>query len=233
MAADPRHPLWWLPNALTVLRCVLALLVGWAVLEATLGVYTVSHGVLVSGLTADQLQAATDRTAGHARSWSAIALAAFLVSAATDWLDGALARRWRVESAFGRLLDPIADKLLVAAPLLAIFSAALLFGHRSLLLLAPILAIVFRDASVTALRFSPLGGVALRVTALAKVKTAIELAAIGLPLGVYTIGVWTGQADGFFDLAPLWLALLWIAAALSLVTGAQYIRAALGRGLEN
>ena len=81
----------WLPNALTVLRCILAFVVGWTILQMA---------------------------AGQVSVWLPFGL--FVGVAATDFLDGYAARKLNAVSAFGAFLDPVADKLLVAISLLAL-----------------------------------------------------------------------------------------------------------------
>lgn len=150
----------------------------------------------------------------------AASLAAALVFAAaavTDWLDGYLARRSGRISAFGRMLDPIADKLLVGATLLLLAASGQLDG----LSFAAALAILLREILVSGLRehLAASGGAALPVTRLAKWKTAAQMVALPLLLA------------GAAVLGPtLWVlaqALLLLAAALTLRTGWDYLRVAL------
>ena len=144
----------------------------------------------------------------------------FLVAATTDYVDGYLARSWQMQSPFGRWLDPVADKLLVAA------TVVMLVGfHRAPLL--PALVIVLREITVSGLReYMAEVSVGLPVSRLAKWKTAVQMVAIGLLL----VG----------DAGPAWLPLqaigwwgLWIAALLTLVTGYDYLRAGLGHMMKN
>ena len=125
-----------------------------------------------------------------------------LVAAITDYFDGMLARRWNAGSAFGRMLDPIADKLLVGALLIALAATGDV-GRWSLI---PALAIQLREILVSGLRES---GVSLPVTLLAKWKTTVQLGAVALLVA---------QAEPFATV------LLWIAAALTVWTGAGYLR---------
>jgi cardiolipin synthase len=141
-----------------------------------------------------------------------IACAVFTVAATTDYIDGYLARSWQQQSLFGRWLDPIADKLLVAATIL------MLVGFERAPLL-PSLVILLREITVSGLReYMAEVSVGLPVSRLAKWKTAVQLVAIG----VLIVG----------DAGPVWLPVrligeagLWFAAALTLVTGYDYLRA--------
>lgn len=139
-----------------------------------------------------------------AADWAAAVL--FAIAAATDFIDGWIARRHQVFSEFGRLIDPIADKLLVIAAIVLLVAA----GHAPIV---PALVIVLREVLVSGLREYLSGlGVGLPVTRLAKWKTAAQMTAIVLLL------------TGAPDLAVPGAVLLWIAAALTCVTGADYVR---------
>ena len=144
----------------------------------------------------------------------ALACALFVAAALTDWLDGKLARAWGQVSAVGRLLDPIADKAIV------LIALATLTGLHGLhwLLLAPVALIILRETAVAGLREYLAGAAALPVTALAKWKTTAQLAAISVLLGAGAAGA---AAEG---LHALGLALLWVAAALTAITGWDYFQ---------
>ncbi len=151
-----------------------------------------------------------------AASWTAFVL--FVLAGITDWLDGHLARRWRVTSNFGRFLDPIADKLLVAAILFMLVARGWLGGAHVL----AGLVILMREILVSGLRehLAELK-VRLPVTRLAKWKTAVQMIAIGAL-------VWAPAADPLgLPATAAGLAGLWVAAALTLVTGWDYLVAAL------
>jgi CDP-diacylglycerol--glycerol-3-phosphate 3-phosphatidyltransferase len=147
------------------------------------------------------------------------AFAAFVLAAITDFLDGWLARRLNATSVTGAILDPIADKILVCGAILG------LLALRTADILIPSALILFREFAVSALRETAAGkGVKLPVTRLAKWKTALQLVALG---AVMLTACWAafdlpsdpavlGPAEGAA------LVLLWIAAAITLVTGAQY-----------
>lgn len=151
---------------------------------------------------------------GESARW--IAFAIFLAAAVTDFFDGYLARRWHQQSAIGRMLDPIADKVLVAAVLLVLAAINTIAGWH---VIAAII-ILSREVLVSGLReFLAELRVSVPVTTVAKYKTAVQLVAVGILI----IGP-SGTA-----LAPrLWdfgLACLWIAAALTLYTGYDYFNA--------
>jgi cardiolipin synthase (CMP-forming) len=136
------------------------------------------------------------------------ACAALLVVAAlTDFFDGWLARRWNAFSPFGRMLDPIADKLLVGGLLVLLVATGDVTGWS----LLPVLAIQLREILVSGLREH---GVSLPVTPLAKWKTTVQLVAVVLLVL---------QAE------PLATILLWIAAGLTVWTGWGYLRSAATR----
>ena len=149
-----------------------------------------------------------------------IALALFVLAGVTDYLDGYLARHWGQVSAFGRFLDPIADKLLVAG-LIVILVA---IGDISGLVVIPAIIILCREILVSGLReYLAEIKVPLPVTKLAKWKTGIQMVA----LGVLIVGHEAGP-----EAVPVQLigeAGLWIAAALTLLTGYDY----LARGVKH
>ncbi|MBL4870040.1 MAG: CDP-diacylglycerol--glycerol-3-phosphate 3-phosphatidyltransferase [Robiginitomaculum sp.] len=147
-----------------------------------------------------------------------IALSIFIYCAITDFLDGYLARKWKLVSDFGRMLDPIADKLLVAGCLMAFM---IKFGG-SWIILVPSIAIIFRDIFISGTReHAANADIILSPTKLAKWKTATEMLAITLLLvglavhtNAHTSALMTHIGFGF----------LWLAACLSLYTGLHYIR---------
>ena len=223
----------WLPNALTILRCVLAFVVGWAILEMTVGQVAFDIDIKVNGISEAERAALRSAKADHVRYWSFVAPISFISGAILDFFDGWLARRWNAESAFGRLLDPIADKLLVGIPLIIAGALAVTQPLAGLAVVIPAFAIVLRDLAITLLRFSRIGGNATIVSKLAKWKTAIEFLTIGLPLVsialVFDPDIHHFNAVSLGPPLALSLVLLWLAAALSLYTGYQYVRAAFSR----
>lgn len=141
----------------------------------------------------------------------------FAVAGATDWLDGHLARRFDQTSAFGAMFDPIADKLQVGVTLATLLWLGSLAGWS----LAPALAILGRELFVSGLREAMAAMQAPRIPSslAAKAKTALQMAALTLLLlGAAAGPAWPGDVG---------LALLWVAAALSLWTGFAYLAVAL------
>ena len=150
-----------------------------------------------------------------AAHWAAMAL--FVGASVTDWVDGWLARRWEQQSDFGKVLDPIADKLLVAA---ALFMLAA-FDRLSVPSIVAAIAILGREILVSGLREFLAGRATLPVTPLAKWKTAVQMIAIALLL-LGTAAPWGIPAQAIGEAA------LWLAALLTLVTGWDYLRKSLG-----
>jgi CDP-diacylglycerol--glycerol-3-phosphate 3-phosphatidyltransferase len=212
---------WTLPNTLTVLRLLAA------------------PGLAVMFLY-------------FARPWAEwLALVLFLVAAVTDYFDGYLARLWKQESRMGAMLDPIADKAMVVIALLIITG----YSGMDPWLILPATAIVFREVFVSGLR-EYLGSRSrlLAVTKLAKWKTTAQMVAIAVlfaAMGLEYIRAQAAarnraviaemQAAGIdhdlnlltvakFGGETVWqagLALTWLAAALTLWTGWDYLRRAL------
>ncbi len=210
----------WLPNAITLGRCGLALGVGGCILALSPHDQTRSLGTVFH----------SESLASPLVYWI---FGLFILTAATDFLDGFLARRLNAVSAFGAFWDPIADKILVAATLLAL---SYICGWPVVLTL-PALLIICRDVGITLARLRP--GTQLPVSRLAKYKTAFELLSLGLLLGVLVItqlagtmahpGPVIGQVPGVFaDALPslFWIGLgtLWFAAILAVWTGLSYLR---------
>jgi cardiolipin synthase len=147
--------------------------------------------------------------------WRYVACAIYGVAAATDWLDGYLARAWAQQSKLGRMLDPIADKLLVAAVILLLVA----FGRMSHITVAAALIILLREVLVSGLReFLAELRVGLPVSALAKWKTTAQMVALGFLI------VSDAKATAFIPSPLIGEVLLWIAAALTLYTGYDYLR---------
>lgn len=145
------------------------------------------------------------------RTVSSVAAAVFVVGAATDGLDGYLARRYRSTSRTGAWLDPLADKVFVAAPVLALAAMGTFPAWAAA-------AIVGREVGVSLLRaYLGLRGLSMPASGPAKVKTTAQLLAVTLyilPLGEWARGLRLGA------LAP--------AVALTLWTGLQYAARARG-----
>jgi CDP-diacylglycerol--glycerol-3-phosphate 3-phosphatidyltransferase len=211
---------WNLPNSLTVLRLLAA------------------PGVAIMFLYFDRPLA------------DFFALFLFLGAAITDWFDGYLARAWKQESKFGAMLDPIADKVMV------VIALAVIIGNSGMnpWLLLPATVILFREVFVSGLR-EYLGSQAglLKVTNLAKWKTTAQMLAIAVIFAgtgleqihltryyavspeVYQAAldsgprdwnvIWLSMEAGWYS-GLLGIALLWVAALLTFLTGLDYFRKA-------
>jgi cardiolipin synthase (CMP-forming) len=144
-----------------------------------------------------------------------LALGLFIAAGVTDFFDGFLARRWSQQSSLGRMLDPIADKLLVSATLLMLAADETIEGLN----LVAAIIILCREILVSGLReFLAELQVPVPVTRLAKWKTSIQLVAIGFLIA--------GSAgDRIFPwTTAIGLSGLWIAAGFTVVTGYDYFR---------
>jgi cardiolipin synthase len=145
-----------------------------------------------------------------------VALALFIAAAVTDVLDGYYARAWDQQSAFGRMLDPIADKLLVASCLLMLAADNSIHGWT----LWAAIVILCREILVSGLReYLAALRVSVPVTKLAKWKTTIQLIAIGFLIA--------GEAGEQILPATtlIGIALLWMSAIFTIYTGWDYFRA--------
>jgi len=152
-----------------------------------------------------------------------LALTVFIAAAVTDFLDGYLARAWGQQSTLGKMLDPIADKLLVASSLLMLAAEDTIHGWS---LLAAVV-ILCREILVSGLReYLAELRVSIPVTRLAKWKTAGQLVAIGFLIA--------GEAgDAVVPVTiEIGLALLWLSAMVTLYTGWDYLRAGLRHVIE-
>ena len=186
------------------------------------------------------------------RPWADwFALVLFISAAITDWFDGYLARLWKQTTKLGTMLDPIADKAMV------VIALAVILGYSSMSpwLVLPATVILFREVFVSGLR-EYLGDTAgtLRVTRLAKWKTTLQMIAISVLFaqGVFehyfgmssygmdeqlVMDILEGREEDVLGLrwkmygmvicghAGLWL--LWLAAAMTLVSGIDYFRKAM------
>ncbi|MGD9739492.1 MAG: CDP-diacylglycerol--glycerol-3-phosphate 3-phosphatidyltransferase [Bauldia sp.] len=151
---------------------------------------------------------------GDLGRWTALVI--FVAAAVTDFFDGYLARAWQQQSALGRMLDPIADKLLVAAAILVLVADNSIGGWS----LWAALIILSREILVSGLRESLAEvRVSVPVTRLAKWKTTAQMVAIGFLL------IGPAGEDIFPYVEEVGLTLLWAAAILTLYTGYDYFRA--------
>ena len=148
---------------------------------------------------------------------AALGLFLFVIAGASDWLDGYLARQMNIVSPIGRMLDPIADKLLVAACLLALSAGRV----ADEVFLVPALIILMREFLVSGLREHLAGAeVVVPVSLLAKWKTAVQMTALGCLIGAPVLA---GPDRVLVETGGL--VLLWIAAAMTVQTGILYFRA--------
>lgn len=151
-----------------------------------------------------------------------VMLGIFIVAGVTDFFDGYLARRSNQVSALGRFLDPIADKLLVAALLLMLVG----FERMTAWSYLPAAVILMRELLVSGLReFLAQTQVSLPVTQLAKWKTTLQM---------FTLGFLIVGTD-----APSWIPAqtigeigLWLAALLTLITGYDYLKAGVAHMID-
>ena len=146
--------------------------------------------------------------------WTALAI--YSAAAITDFFDGYLARAWSQQSSLGRMLDPIADKLLVAATLLVLSADKVIAGWS----LWAAIVILCREILVSGLReYLAELRVSVPVSTVAKWKTTAQLVALG-----FLIAGQAGEAvlPGSVEIG---IVLLWIAAILTLYTGWDYMKA--------
>jgi cardiolipin synthase (CMP-forming) len=150
------------------------------------------------------------------------ACAVFSAAAITDYFDGKIARERRAVSSFGRMLDPIADKLLVGAALMLLAG----MGRLSNAALYPAIVVLLREILVSGLREYLAGlRIGLPVTWLAKWKTGFQMGALGTLLAGDTAAA--ALRLPFLPVSAIGEAMLWTAAALTLVTGWDYLTAGL------
>ncbi len=151
--------------------------------------------------------------AGPSGLW--LGFAVFVLAAFSDFLDGWLARRLDQHSALGRVLDPIADKLIVAAALVMLSA----FERASVI---AVVAILSREFLVSGLREALAGTVTLTVRPLAKWKTVVQMSAVALLLVTPAVATSGGVA-----LTAAGDALLWLAVVLTWASAIGYLRRAL------
>jgi CDP-diacylglycerol--glycerol-3-phosphate 3-phosphatidyltransferase len=153
---------------------------------------------------------------GDSGRWIVFVL--FCLAGITDAIDGMIARRLGAVTSFGRMLDPIADKLIVSAALLMLASDRTIQGVH----LVPALVILCREILVSGLReFLAQADVSLPVTRVAKAKTTVQVVAIAALIASSASermlpGVTTAALVG-----------LWVAAGLTFYTGFEYMKAGL------
>jgi cardiolipin synthase (CMP-forming) len=193
----PVSKVWNLPNILTYGRILAVPLVAGLLLWT-------DKAALMTGLGVE------------AARW--VALGIYVVAAITDFFDGYLARKWQQQSALGKMLDPIADKVLVAVILLVLCGDQILRGGH----VWAAIIILAREVLVSGLReFLGQLRVSVPVTQIAKWKTTVQLIAIGFLIA--------GPAGDTVIPGVTWVGVigLWVAAGLTLYTGYDYFRAGL------
>ena len=175
-----------LPNLLTLLRIFFVPLVVAALVQENLS-YSVGGLTLTNEL---------------------LALAIFLAAAATDLLDGYLARRWKQVTTIGTLLDPIADKLLISAALIALVQAHVVTAWMAIL-------IIGREFAVSGLRaIAAAEGYTIKASELGKTKMVAQVAAVSLVM----------LSMHWKELRPAAAAGLWAVVFFSLASAVDYVR---------
>jgi len=146
---------------------------------------------------------------GHETPWRITAFAIFAVAVITDRFDGALARSYGIETDFGRLADPIADKTLIGAALIGLAMLGELPWWVTVVILV-------REIGITVLRFAVLRHGVIPASRGGKLKTLVQAVAIGLfilPLsGPWLTGAWV---------------VMWAAIVLTVLTGIDYVVSAI------
>jgi CDP-diacylglycerol--glycerol-3-phosphate 3-phosphatidyltransferase len=145
---------------------------------------------------------------GHESFWRIIAFIIFTVAVITDHFDGALARAYGMVTEFGKLADPIADKLLIGSALIGLS----MLGDLPWWITG---VVMVREVGVTVLRFAVLRHGVIPASRGGKLKTLVQAVAIGLyilPLAAWH-GVWLTTAT----------AIMWLAVALTVLTGIDYV----------
>ncbi len=144
----------------------------------------------------------------------------FIMASLTDWLDGYLARRWQVESPFGAFLDPVADKIIVAAALI-LLSSDIFYIYDLAYITIPAIIIISREILISALReWMAEKGLrdVVKVSNLGKYKTTFQMLAI--------ICLLYGKKFFIIDTQPVGTVLLLISAGLALISMFSYFASA-------
>jgi cardiolipin synthase (CMP-forming) len=151
----------------------------------------------------------------------------FAIASFTDYLDGLLARMFKEESKLGELLDPIADKILVAAALILLVMNGTIKNYE---VIAAII-ILTREILISGLReFLAKGRIAMQVTSLSKLKTLIQMLSIAILL--------TGESGNKiinfqdYNAQTVGIILLWLSAFLTLYTGYDYLRKGIDHAID-
>ena len=147
-----------------------------------------------------------------------IPFALFVLASFTDFLDGLLARLFKEESKFGEMLDPIADKILVAAALVLLVMTDTIKNYE---VIAAII-ILTREILISGLReFLAKGKISVPVSGLAKIKTFIQMFSIAILLTGETGNKFINFED--YNAQTIGIILLWLSAFLTLYTGYEYL----------
>lgn len=147
---------------------------------------------------------------------SLIALIIFIAASVTDAIDGKYARKHNMVTTFGKFLDPLADKVLV-------ISAMICFVDLGLISSVPVIIIITREFLVTSLRLVAVeSGNVIAASMLGKLKTAFTMGALVIILLLESIAGF-GVFPVWFSLDILYEILLWIAAALTVASGIEYV----------
>jgi cardiolipin synthase len=173
-------------------------------------------------IAAAPLVGATFYIPGNWGPWTAFTV--FVIASVTDYVDGYLARAWQQQSVLGRMLDPIADKLLVAVSILILVADGMLAGWS----IWAAVIVLMREIFVSGLReFLAELRVSVPVTRLAKWKTTMQLVAIAALLVAPAL---QGAKSGI--IIDLGLIFFWATAIVTLYTGYDYFRAGLRQLVE-
>lgn len=184
---------WNIPNILTILRI--------ALIPVFVGIFYLPHNIFALGIQ-------------PTHTLNVIAASVFALAAFTDWLDGYWARKYNQTSAFGAFLDPVADKLMVAAALIVLVEFDRVGAVVSLI-------IIGREIAISALRewMASIGKSSnVAVAMIGKIKTAAQMLAILLLLYFDNVGAFNTMLVGTL--------LIYVAAILTLVSMAYYLKAA-------
>jgi len=149
------------------------------------------------------------------KSRNVISMWIFIAAAVTDWFDGWLARRWNQTTSFGAFLDPVADKLMVAAALIVLTEFGRIYALVALI-------IIGREITISALRewMAQIGqSKSVAVNMAGKVKTVAQLVAIPFLL-------FDDVLFGFFHTRPVGHVMIWVAAGITLWSMVVYLKAA-------
>jgi len=148
-----------------------------------------------------------------------IPLTLFIVASFTDFLDGLLARMYKEESKLGELLDPIADKIIVAAALILLVMDGTIKNYEVI----PAIIILTREILISGLReFLAKGRIKLPVSSLAKLKTFLQMFSISILLTGETGNKLINFQD--YNAQTIGIIFLWFSAFLTLYTGYEYLR---------